>query len=124
MATTVLTNDILEQRTAIYEFDMVKEDDSAFSLAEIEALTLTYYDLDSSEIINSRNFQSVLNVNNVTVDSVGHVTWEITPADSVLVDERKELEQHIALFTWTWASGTRIGSHEIQFPVRKLTLVV
>ena len=123
MSTTILTEDILEKRTGLYEMDLVKEDGTAFTPGEISGLTITYYDLDTTSIINSRTFQDCLNTNDVTLDDTGHLIWEIQPEDSVIIDLRKELEQHIVLFTWSWDSDQRVGSFEVQFPIRNLTLV-
>lgn len=123
MAIVILTDEVLEKSTGLYEFDLLKEDETPFSLSEIEALTITYYDLDTETIINSRDDQDCLNTNDVELDAAGHLIWEIRTEDSVLLDSRKELEQHIVLFTWTWDTGLRKGRHEVQFPVRNLTLV-
>ena len=123
MGTVILTEEILEERTGLYEMDLLKEDGAGFTPGEISTLTITYYDLDTLEIINSRDFQDCLNLNNVTLANDGHLTWEIQITDSIIIDSRKELEQHIVLFTWGWDSGARAGSHEIQFPIRNLTLV-
>ena len=122
MAIVVLTTEIIEKTTGLYEFDIVDELDDPVPVSDLSSMDITYYDLDTETIINSRSSQDVLNVNNVTVDEVGHVIWSLQTSDSILIDARKELEQHIVLFHWVTGNGV-VGRHEVQFPVRNLTLV-
>lgn len=123
MAIVILTTEVLEQTTGLYEFDIVDEVDVAVPATDLASMTLTYYDLDTLEIINLRNAQNVLNANNVSIDLVGHVIWSLQVEDSILIDTRKELEQHVILFHWVTLNGV-VGRHEVQFPVRNLTLVI
>src|SRR2546421_8993806 len=117
-STVVLTTPILEKTTGIYPFELVDESNMGIDGAQIGTMTLTYYDKYTGQIINARQAQNVLNANNVTLVTVvgpplvTTVTWLLQPLDTVLVDARHELEQHIALFEWTWASGTRRAAHE------------
>jgi len=83
----------------------------------------------SSQFINARNHQNVLNLNNVTVydvlqvDANGHeynLLWAIQPLDTTLV-EVLPFERHLALFEWTWAQGQ--GKHEFELIVKNLQQV-
>lgn len=57
-----------------------------------------------------------------TFTFAGKVVWTMQPLDTVIVDARKELEEHIALFVWTWATGAKSGSQEILITIENLTL--
>lgn len=67
-----------------------------------------------------RTSQNVLNVNNVTVDAAGLLVWLVQVADTTLV-EAIPYERHIALFEWTWPTGS--GKHEVVLLVRNLRRV-
>jgi hypothetical protein len=129
MPPVVLTTPLLELTTGLYTFEVVDESDEGVDAAQITTMVLTYYDLVSGAMINSRDGQNVLNTNNVTLTTtigpplVTTVTWLLQPEDTVLVDMRRELEQHVALFQWTWDSGTRAAAHEVQFPIEQVTYV-
>ncbi len=126
-STALLTTSVLQQTTGIYTFEPVDESDVGIDGAQIGTMTLTYYDLYTRQIINGRQAQNVLNANNVTLVTVTGpplvttVTWILQPLDTILVDARHELEQHIALFEWTWASGAKKAAHEVQFPIEQVT---
>lgn len=125
----ILTQPILEATTALYTFTLVNEFDEGVPMGVLGTLIMTYYDLVSGALINGRHDQNVLNANDVTVTEVvgpplvTTVTWVIQPADSVIVDDRLELEQHVALFRWSWYSGTHFSAHEVQFGIEALTYV-
>jgi len=57
-----------------------------------------------------------------TVGLPGKILWTMQPADTVIVDARKELEDHIALFVWTWSGGTKSGAQEVQVSIENLSL--
>ena len=57
-----------------------------------------------------------------TISMPGRIVWTMQPTDTVLVDSRKEEESHIALFVWTWDSGSKSGSQEVQVTVENLSL--
>ncbi len=95
--------------------------------ASLGSLTLTIYALDAAKtIINSRNRQSILNVNGGAVDAYGNLTMVLTPADNKIVDTVNvsvgKVEEHILLFEWTYA-GTKQGRQEILLKVVNLEKV-
>lgn len=118
------TFDILEQSTGQYTATIVGNDGvTPLPVATLLTLTLTLYVVKTDGTIgyvNSRNAQNVLNLNNVTVNSAGLLTWLIQVGDSTLI-EALPFERHIALFEWTWANGA--GKHEIVLVVQGLTEV-
>lgn len=123
--TTTFATPLLEQTTAVYRFTLVDEADANIDSAAINTLTLTYYDVQTQTVINSRNHQDVSNENDVTLETVNGVTtveWLIQPADTVLVNPTFATELHEAYFQWTWDAGRRAGAHVIQFLVQNLVL--
>jgi hypothetical protein len=119
MATTPFR--VNEQTTARYTAQIVDETGAALPAASLSTLKLTVYDQASGSVLNSRSQQNVLNANGVTVDSSGNLVWVMDPADNAIVGTR-ELEAHIALFEWTWAS-TKAGRHEVPILVLNLAKV-
>lgn len=86
-------------------------------LASLTALTITLTDIDTGQIINTRNAQNALNTNNVTVDSGGNLAWTLQPADNVIITATTELERHRVKFEWAWSLGTKAGKHIEDFQV-------
>jgi hypothetical protein len=128
-STVVLTTPILESTSGLYTFVLVDEVGDSVPANTLTAMTLTYYDRETNQVINGRLHQDVLNTNNVSVATavvppvVTLVSWDIQLLDSILVDARRELEQHIALFQWTWYGGQKASAHEVQFAIEALTYV-
>lgn len=115
-----------EKTLAKYTATVKDEAGAAIAAASLTTLTLTLYDVDTLTIINSRTAQNVLNTNNVTVDSDGLLTWLIQPADNAIVGTRRranQYEKHVALFEYTWSSGTKASKHEVILEVRQLNKV-
>lgn len=128
MPAEVLSTIVKEQQTAILSFELVDGNGDAIDGVQLTTVTLTYYDLISEAIINSRENQNIYNANDVTVVVVASplsttVTWTLQPEDTIIVDSRRETEEHIALFHWTWDSGNRSAAKEIQFTVENLLYV-
>lgn len=88
----------------------------------LSTLVLTLYvtKADGTDTL-IRDHQNGLNLNNVTIDASGLVTWLVQPADTTLV-EAIPFEQHHALFEWTWPTG--VGKHEVILVVRNLRQVL
>lgn len=119
--------DVLEKTTPKYT--AVVQDDSGNPLpaASLTTLTLFLYvikaDGTTQYIRGAAGApQDVLNVNNVTVDASGNLVWSIQVADTTMI-ETLDFERHLALFTWTWAAGTRTGRHQLILVVKNLDVV-
>lgn len=117
--------DLLEQATGVYTATITGNDGvTPIPLASLLTLALTLYVLKSDgtqAIVNSRDAQNVLNLNNVTVHATsGLLTWSIQAADTTLI-EAIPFERHIALFEWTTASVA--GKHELILVVKNLNQV-
>ncbi len=126
MAILPLVYDVLEKTTPAYTATVKDDAGVALPAASLTTLTLTLYVINAdgtTTIVNSRNAQNVLNVNNVTVDTNGLVTWSVQVADTTFVDATLPFERHIARFDWTWSSGSKTGRHEVVLNVQNLTLV-
>jgi hypothetical protein len=98
-----------------YRASLVDETGVPVPAASLSSLTLTLYDQRTDTIINSRDAQDVLNVNGVTVDANGLLTWTVLPADNPIVTRGTAEETHVALFEWTF--GSKRGSHEVHIVV-------
>jgi len=92
-------------------------------VANINTLTLTLFNLKDETIINSRNAQDVKNLNNVTIDSNGLLTWNIQALDTPIVDTTQAFETHRALFSMVWDSSTKQNRWTIDFTIRNLAKV-
>jgi hypothetical protein len=89
-----------------YRVQLVDEVQTPIPLAALQTLTLSYYDVLTETVINTRDDQDVLNTNNVTVSASGLVTWHMQPEDTVIVQAWRQHEEHGILLTWTWDDGT------------------
>lgn len=112
-----------EKVTALYTADVQDHEGNAIAGSSLDTLTLTLYDKSTSDIINSRNAQNVLNTNGVTVDGSGNLSWVMDPDDNAIITATSKVEKHIALFMWTWDSGNKAGKHEVTIQVKNLTKV-
>ena len=127
-STVILSAILLQDTTGIYTFELVDQDGDAIDVGQLETVTLTYYDKETRQIINTREAQDILQANNVIILTdtgppiVTTLRWDIQQEDTVIIDGRRELETHIALFEWTWAT-TRKGVHEVQFQVEQITYI-
>ena len=76
-----------EGATALYSATLKDETGTLINGPALDALTLTVYDVLTREIVNSRNYQDVLNKNNVTISATGDLQWTLTPADNVMITD-------------------------------------
>jgi hypothetical protein len=122
----LLTETLLEGTTGLYTFELVDEAGDAIDSGFLDTLTLSLYDADSSQILNSRDSQNILNANNGTVTTdpgppvTTTVTFAIQPDDTVILNENRLLESRVLSFRWTWDSGQRVGRHVIQFGIENI----
>lgn len=115
-----------EQSSATYTATLVDAAGVAVSGAVLQTLTLTLYDVPSLTVINGRNAQNVLNLNDVTVDTSGLLTWNLRALDNVIHNAAKQIEHHVALFmaTWTDTGGKpQELTHEVVILVANLQKV-
>jgi len=125
----LLSTTLLEATTGLLTFTLVDSDGAGVPVSMLTTVTLTYYDVISGTIVNTRNAQNVLNANDVSVTTVGSpavttVEWQIQPADTAMVDPELALEYRVAQFRWTWDSGTRHDAYQVQFAIENMAFVV
>jgi hypothetical protein len=124
-----LSTTLLEGTTGVFEFEVVDKDGQGISAVVVEALTLTYYDVETAAPINARLNQDAYNTNQVTIATVAGppmvttVTWTLQPADTVLLNATHRLEWRGVLFQWTWNSGTEHNAYWAQFAIVNLPFV-
>ena len=97
----------------------------AITLAEISALTITLYKrgVSSDTIINSRDGQSILNVNGGSVHATtGAFTMTFAGVDTAISEDSLAYEEHIAVFTITTTSSV-VGYWEAKVRVKNLRQV-
>ena len=106
---------LAENATARLQADIIDEEDLPIPSLELGALTVTLYlRSDPRVIINSRNEQSVFNVNGGTFgETDGRFVWIMDPEDNAIVGRTRatRIEDHIALFEWTYGVGKQ-GNQE------------
>lgn len=114
-----------EHETATFTAYVRDETGTVIPSADLTTLTLTLYQKKTpTSKINSRNAQDILNDNNVTVHATsGLVTWLMQPEDNIVSDQSLDKESHIALFQWSWNSGAKQASEQIEIQVRRVTNV-
>ncbi len=113
-----------EDTTPEYQVTLLDFDGVAIPDLDLDTLVLTLCDEKTGTIINSRDAQDVLNMNNVTVVA-GLVTWNLQAVDTAMHDSDREAEIRVALWEWTYspASETLRGKHETVIRLRNLEKV-
>jgi hypothetical protein len=125
----LLSTTLLESTTGLLTFTLVDSAGEGVPVSMLTTLTLTYYDVISGTIVNTREVQNVLNANDVSVTTAGSpavttVEWQIQAADTSMVNPDLTLEYRVAQFRWTWDSGTRHDAYQVQFAVENMAFVV
>lgn len=113
---------VLERTSARYSGTLKDELGNVVPGANLTALLLTLYDLETGTVLNSRSAQNVLNANGVTVDGSGVVVWLMDPADNAIVTTGRSSERHRAVFDIQWGTGKR-SVHRIDIQVDNETVV-
>jgi len=133
MATTFAASfTVQENKTGIYTFTLQDVTGSAIDKVDLLRLTLTYYDILTEQIINTRQDQDALDMNDVTVFTevppggmlpVTTVTWFLQPGDCAIVDDRHGVEHHAALFQWAWGTPEQRSAQQVGVSVENLLYV-
>lgn len=132
MAADRPTYQINEQESGRYTALITGDDGAMLPGSTLVTLRLTVYVTKrdgTDQIVNGRDQQNVLNINNVQVletpltDANGrayNLIWSIQPGDTTLVEQIRH-ERHICLFEWTFAGGA--GNDEVYLNVRNVRRV-
>ncbi len=118
----VVTNAV-EQQSGIYAATLRDDFNVPVSYQALTSLQLTVYDVLSGAIVGGRQAQNVLNVNQVTMDANGVITWNWLPVDMTILNPNRFLEDHIAVFEAKWINGAglpRQANHEVLFRVGRI----
>lgn len=103
--TDFVDDHLTEQSTALYTCTLLDELGTPIPVASLIEATLTLFDKRTQTIINNRDNQSVLNTNNVTINSDGVLAWALQAADNVIVNTHERYEVHVAQFKFVWGGG-------------------
>ena len=103
-----------EATTRSFEADLVA-DDAPISGDVLQTLTLTVKQAYTHEVINDRDAMDVLNVNDVLVDSNGHLIWSVSVDDSTILNRSLWQEPRRCLFTWTYISAAALKTGSFEF---------
>jgi hypothetical protein len=125
MTTTPFAIAVLEGQTVTYTTTLLDEASVAVPAAAFTAIRLTYYSVQSGAIINSRNNQSILNANEVTVDGAGLLTWKLQEADVTMTESPKpSVTTYRAVMVYEWldaATVPRQAVREIDVTIQAIT---
>jgi hypothetical protein len=114
------THKVKEASAAQYSATLEDEAGVAIGSASMTTLTLTIFDESSdTAIVTDRD---VLNANGGTLSSAGAFVYLFTAADNA-IQGTSSIEPHIALFEWTWSSGTKSGNHSVKLLVENFRKV-
>jgi hypothetical protein len=121
--------EVNEHSSAEYSAYLSDQSGAAVGAANLALARLTLYDRDTDTILNGRDDQNVLNMNDVLIADViesgvtkTKVTWAMQPADNAVINQaRKGGEPHTGLFTFEWPGGHH--HHEAIIYVRPLAHV-
>jgi len=105
--------EVPERSTPTYRSVLVDDLGEVVQGALLNTLTLTVLQEYTLAVVNSRNAQNVLNLNDVAVDVDGNLVWSMNILDTVILNNALRKEMHRALFTWTFNSGTKAGNKEV-----------
>lgn len=119
---TVTIYQVHERIRGDYSFILRDRDGNAVPGSILTSATMSLYlnfdPLIASIFLNGRNQQSILNMNNVTIDANGKVLWDIQSDDMVIVDDKLNFEQRVAAFEFIFPTGLIL--HEVAFNVRSV----
>lgn len=119
---------VAEGSVALYSGTLTQEDGvTPVPGASIDSIVVTLTDVVTGAVINSRNQQSLINVNGGTFDvtgTTGAFSWELSADDNPFLRSsppplEAEQEMHQAIIEWSWNGSTRTGKKKIFIPVEK-----
>jgi len=73
-----------------------------FVKANLTTLNATLLDVDTNTVINNRENQNILDVNQGYVGDDGAFQLSLTPTDTTLLNQTKERETRLLILKWTW----------------------
>lgn len=109
------THKVNEASEAKFTCTIVDQAGVGIEPGNMNTLTVTIFDMKTDAVIT--NALNVLNANNGTLASGGAFTYIFSAADNA-IQGTDSVEAHIALFEWTWDSGTKSGNHSVKLMVQ------
>jgi hypothetical protein len=104
-----------ERTSARYTANLV--DPQGDAILSLNSLNVEIFDLVSKTSIRPR--ESVLNTASATFNT-GALTVYIEPQDNTVVDQRRDLEDHVVRLDYTFNGGDNEGHHAFVIRVRNL----
>lgn len=112
----VFTEPVAERSTV--EFTLQLDDtNNPVDTSQLFTVTLSLYEASTKQTINGRNGVDIKNANGGSFNATGLLTLTLSDADNVIVLPARASESHVALISWTWASGAKTGRKELHFTV-------
>lgn len=112
-----------ERTTCTIALQLTDAADNDLELDDISTVTLTLYERTTGSVLNGRSGDDIKNAGGGTIDASGALSLELSDDDNALLSQDSVSEWHVALITWTWASGTKTGRKEVAFQVANQTKV-
>jgi len=106
---------VIEGTTAEIKFTIKDQDGNG---VQPTTLRLDLYDYKTEKVLNSRLNVSLTPVSTY-VTSGGICTFNLTAADDVFYNSALRQETHVAKFTATWSTGTKVAKHLVPFILRR-----
>lgn len=124
MAATKFPNTINEHDSCeVVCPQLTKEDGSVLGSASMQALTLTYYDLETGTILNGLDGVDILNTSRGTLTVGGVLTIALEPLDNPIITTTNAKEKHKGLIEMSWNNGKGGKSQEFIITVINVNLV-
>lgn len=95
-----------ERSSGTYECTLHDQAGDAITTARLTSLKIKLVERTLGTVINSRNEQSVLNVNGGALSALGVFTWTFGPLDTAIIGTgNPAVEEHLAIFSLKGDSG-------------------
>ena len=109
-AKTIDVESVWEGTRRVLTMTLKDTDGVVIPSSAMTTITLTIKDQATGAVVNSRNAQSVFNVNGGTYHATsGLLSIILTPSDTA-ISGAKAVERHGALIAFTYASGAKADS--------------
>lgn len=117
-----------EGSSGFVRFQLVDQAGAPVDFDGLTDATLTLWDIETGSadvspaegILNERDGQDILpegsplEEHNVTYESDGYVRWDLQPEDNVIVNPRRQIERHRAMFDFSFEGGSLNYELEIE----------
>lgn len=118
------TIEVDERNNGSYSGTVYDESSQVVDLTSVDEIKATLYDIDTGTIINSRSGQNAKNANQFTATAQGVFTFAWRPEDQIVIDDSKDVEDHMLLVVIKWGSGARQVNKQIVFRVSNVRNLV